>query len=179
MRIIKLFSLFLSFLPGWILSAQGPANRPSCKNAEFDKKVATSIRFTVPLISCEDLFNETQEGKEIIILDAREPEEFQISHLPGAKYIGYDNFSEEKLIHLAKDSKIVVYCSIGYRSEKIAERIRRAGFTNVYNLYGSIFEWANLGYQLIDNNNETTNLVHTYNSRWSKWVLKPELEKVY
>jgi rhodanese-related sulfurtransferase len=179
MRIIKWFSFLLSFLTGLILSAQGPADRPHCRDAEFDKKVASSIRFSIPLFSCEELYSATEKGEDIIILDAREPKEYETSHIPGAKYIGYDHFSSDKLKHLPLDSKIVVYCSIGYRSEKIAERIQKEGFSNVYNLYGSIFEWGNLGYPLVDQNENATIKVHTYNTKWSKWLLNPDLEKVY
>ena len=44
---------------------------------------------------------------------------------------------------IAKDAPIVTYCSVGYRSGKMAERLQAAGYTNVRNLEGSIFKWAN------------------------------------
>lgn len=179
MRHIKLFSFLIFFFSGWFISAQEPANRPACKNSEFDNKVASTIRFTVPLVSCEELFSWTCEEKELILLDAREPAEFLISHIPGASHVGYTEFKIESLNNTAKNARIVVYCSIGYRSEKIGEQLQKAGFRNVYNLYGSIFEWGNLGYPLVDENEKTTHSIHTYNSRWSKWVINPELNKIY
>ena len=75
---------------------------------------------------------------------------------------------------IPRDKKIVVYCSIGYRSEKIATRMIQAGFRNVSNLYGSIFEWANAGYEFRDLNGKPTKNVHTYNRKWSKWVTNPD-----
>ena len=51
--------------------------------------------------------------------------------------------------------------------------------SNVYNLYGSIFEWANEGLPLVDNNGYDTNAVHTWNKRWSQWVTNPNVEKVW
>ena len=41
--------------------------------------------------------------------------------------------------------RIVVYCSVGYRSSELAEFLMKTGFTEVYNLEGSIFRWANEG----------------------------------
>jgi rhodanese-related sulfurtransferase len=77
---------------------------------------------------------------DLLLLDAREWSEYQVSHLKNAKFVGYDQFDIDKLKLINKNQKIVVYCSVGYRSEKIAEKMKHAGFTNVSNLYGGIFE---------------------------------------
>ena len=45
----------------------------------------------------------------------------------------------------ARDTPIVVYCSVGYRSARVARWLGRQGFTNVRNLDGSLFAWANEG----------------------------------
>ena len=78
-----------------------------------------------------------------------------------------------------KDSTVVLYCSIGYRSEKVAEELRERGFTKVYNLYGSIFEWVNQGLPVVDTTGEQTRKVHTYNAKWGRWVDKKQAEKVW
>ena len=173
------FAYFILLTLAGACQAQQPSDRPSCQDKEFDNKVASTISFTVPLISCAELHEEIGNKEELYILDAREPEEFNISHIPGARYIGYDDFELSSLSELNKDAKLIVYCSIGYRSEKIGEQIRKAGYENVFNLYGSIFEWANLGYPLTDLNERPTKVIHTYNSKWSKWVSNPGLEKVF
>lgn len=176
---MKWLKVVLSVLAPFAVSAQEPANRPACKNPEFDQKVAKAIQFSIPVVSCEELYNWTCSGEEIIILDAREPKEYEISHIPGATYIGYNKFDAALLEAVQKKERIVVYCSIGYRSEKIGERIKALGYEHVYNLYGSIFEWGNLGFPLVDKNESPTNQIHTYNSRWAKWVLSDTLEKIY
>lgn len=79
---------------------------------------------------------------------------------------------------MPKDKKIVVYCSIGYRSEKIAERIQAMGY-EVSNLYGSIFEWVNQGNQIVDNTGKETKELHTYNRKWSKWVEPDSVQKTW
>ncbi len=116
---------------------------------------------------------------EVYILDAREEAEFNVSHIPGARYIGYDRFKKKTVQDIPKDAKVVVYCSVGYRSEKIGEKLRKDGFTDVYNLYGSIFEWVNAGNPVENAAGEETNAVHTYNKKWSQWVIDGRAEKVY
>ncbi len=55
---------------------------------------------------------------------------------------------------IGEESKVVVYCSVGYRSEKIAEKLKAAGYKNVFNLYGGIFEWENQNLPVYDSNGE-------------------------
>jgi len=153
-----------------------PVDKPTCANPEFDKTIAGMLNFSTPLISVEALKN-IQE--EVIIFDARKREEFEVSHLKGARYIGYDDFDEARLTGIPKDTKIVVYCSIGYRSEKIGDKLQKLGFSKVYNLYGSLFEWVNRGFEVYDSSGKPVKKVHGYNGKWSKWVDNTEFEKVW
>ena len=145
------------------------------ESAAFSDKINSLISYSVPVISVE----QAHKMKGVQFLDAREPTEFNVSHLPGARLVGYDHFSEANVKGLDTSKSIIVYCSIGYRSEKIGKKLNKLGFKNVYNLYGSIFEWANRGYELVDNTGKETNKVHVYNKRWGKWMTNPEYEKVY
>ncbi len=156
--------------------AQVPADRPQLSNPKFDTRVAQLIDFSVPLIGVDVL---KQHFSQYIIFDTREKEEYLISHIEGARYLGYDDFDVSKLEKIPKDSKIVLYCSIGYRSEKIGEKLAQLGFTNVYNLYGSIFEWVNRGYKIVDIYGLETQKVHTYNKKWSRWLDNSTVEKVW
>ena len=54
--------------------------------------------------------------------------------------------------------------------KKIGEQLQEAGFTKVFNLYGSLFEWANQDYPLENAEGTVTHKVHTYNKKWSQWV---------
>lgn len=76
-----------------------------------------------------------------IILDARSEAEYAVSHLKNAERI--DPNDPQLGVMKSKDMPIVVYCSVGYRSARIAAWLEQAGFTHVYNLEGSIFQWAN------------------------------------
>ncbi len=143
---------------------------------DFKDEIDSYLEFSVPIVEVEELIKEIEE---VIVLDAREIQEYEVSKIPGAIHIGYDYFDKSDLSDLDRDRKVVVYCSIGYRSEKIAEVLKEEGFREVYNLYGSIFAWVNAGYPIIDSENKTTNKLHTYNRKWSQWVIRPDIEKVW
>lgn len=115
--------------------------------------------------------------KKSILLDAREYAEFKVSHLEDAQFVGYQNFKIDSLKGLARDVKILVYCSIGYRSEKIAEKLKAEGFSDVSNLYGGIFEWVNQGNSIVNSSGKQTDRVHAYTKAWSIWLNKGN--KVY
>ncbi len=175
---MKRFIFFFALL---VLSAnqactQVPEMRPAIQNPAFDRQLVDLLSFTIPLLGVDVLYKNLHQYQ---ILDAREREEYEVSHIPGAQYIGYNYFDESLLKGLDKNSPTVVYCSVGYRSEKIAERLRKMGFTKVYNLYGSLFEWANKGYPLENAKGQKTRRIHTYNQSWSQWVNRKGLIKVW
>lgn len=126
---------------------------------------------SIPYIFVEALQNEKED---VILLDSREKKEFKTSHLKDAIYVGYDSFNLEsvqpKLPNI--DSKIVVYCSLGIRSEDIAEKLKKAGYTNVHNLYGGIFEWKNNDLEVLNSQEKPTDSIHTFSKAWSKWLNK-------
>jgi rhodanese-related sulfurtransferase len=111
-----------------------------------------------------------------VFLDARELEEYQVSHIPGALWVGYEDFRMDRLKGISKESTIVVYCSVGYRSERITKRLTKEGYRAAYNLYGGIFEWVNRDYP-IRNEQGSTPKVHAYDRFWGIWLTSGE--KVY
>lgn len=140
---------------------------------EFHDMLDNRFSYGVPLIKVDSL----QKLHDVVLLDTREKEEHEVSHIKGAIWVGYDEFQIEKLAGISKDAFIVTYCSVGYRSNKIGEKLKKTGYSNVHNLYGSIFEWVNKGYPVYNSSGEETMQVHTYNFSWSKWLLRGE--KVY
>jgi rhodanese-related sulfurtransferase len=106
-----------------------------------------------------------------VLLDVRTLTEYEVSHIPGAQRVDPD--ANVKAITTPKDKPIVTYCSVGYRSAALARKLREAGFTNVQNMSGSIFDWANQGYPL-EQNGQPAHKVHPYNAVWGT-LLKKEL----
>lgn len=117
------------------------------------------------------------ESAEVVWLDARAEEEFDVSHIEGAQFVGYDDFDIKSVEQMDKNAEIIVYCSIGYRSEKVAEKLEKAGFTNVKNLYGGIFDWYNSGKTVVDSLGSPTKRVHGYGRTWGIWL--NDAETVY
>lgn len=106
---------------------------------------------------------------KFVILDTREREEYDVSHLKNAIWVGYKDFDISRVAHLPKQSPILLYCSIGYRSEKITKRMRAAGYSDVTNLVGGIFAWSNLDKPIYDSAS-LTHKVHPYDAIWGVWL---------
>lgn len=102
-----------------------------------------------------------------LLLDARSPEEYAVSHLPEAHRIDPEAETYPALDSLAADTPIVVYCSVGYRSAGVVQRLRDAGFTDVSNLRGSIFRWANEGRPVV-RDGQAIRHVHPYDATWGQ-----------
>lgn len=153
-----------------------PADLPKTDNPAFDQKINSLLRFDVPVISVEDL---AEKRDQVVLLDARELEEYQTSHIAGALHIGYNKVNMDLLKKISKEKELVVYCSIGYRSEKVGKILQEQGFENVSNLYGSLFAWANKGYPLVDSKGKATQTVHGYNKAWSKWLDESRVIKTW
>lgn len=125
----------------------------------------------VPRITTSELAGKLAGPHPPLLLDVRTNPEFEVSHLSGATRI--DPRAEAGQVMVARDREIVTYCSVGYRSARLAQRMRAAGFTHVSNLEGSIFQWANEKRSLVDGASRPTNQVHPYDERWGK-LLAPE-----
>ena len=141
---------------------------------EYDEMLERKLPKNVPVVYVDEVQLNTPN---IVFLDTREKEEFKVSHIEGAIHVGYNNLDLSEVEKLPKNTPIVVYCSVGYRSGKVTEKLMESGFTNVKNLYGGIFEWSNQERKLVDQSGKTTEKVHAYNKRWGRWVTHGE--KVY
>lgn len=108
-----------------------------------------------------------------LLLDVRTPDEYAVSHLRDACRVGPAAKHADVLATVPKDRLIVAYCSTGYRSSAFVRRLQKAGFTNVYNLEGSIFRWANEGRPVFRAGQQVYE-VHPYNGTWGR-LLDPSL----
>ena len=126
---------------------------------------------SIPYIYSDDL---KKEQTQYVLLDSREKKEYQISHIKNAFQVGYDFFNLDSVQKNIpdKNSKIVVYCSVGIRSEDIAEKLKKTGYNNVFNLYGGIFEWKSNDNSVYNSKEKETDSIHTFSKAWSKWLRK-------
>jgi rhodanese-related sulfurtransferase len=135
-------------------------------------KLFVRLRFwNVPQISTKDLARWLTDDSrpKPFLLDVRTPAEYAVSHLPGAQRIDPDAQITKMLEHLSPDRPIVTYCSVGFRSAELAQRLIAAGRKNTYNMEGSIFQWANEGRPL-ERDGRPVETVHPYNESWSKML---------
>ena len=135
------------------ICAQGNASAQGSKvkNNSYDRLLNTLLKHSVPEINATELVTRMDE---FILLDTRELREYEISHLRGARWVGYDNFKIQKIIDLNKDCPIVCYCSVGYRR-------------------------ANLGYPLYDSGGKLTNYIHGFSKLWGRYMNNKSYVKVY
>lgn len=128
---------------------------------------------TVSTLSTAELAQQLEQPTPPVLIDAREPEEFALSHLPNAYHA--QTIAEVVQAGITRDMPVVVYCSIGYRSGKFAQSLNEVGY-QATNLEGSIFQWANEDRPLVTNRNGqvvSTDEVHPYDTLWGL-LLEPK-----
>jgi rhodanese-related sulfurtransferase len=103
--------------------------------------------------------------KRVVFVDVRKSKEQQVSMLPGS--VSEKVF--ERNMKRYKDHTVIGYCTIRYRSGKLARELRKKGFT-MLNLKGGLLAWLNEGGKVYNKHGET-NRVHVY---WKKWDYVPE-----
>jgi molybdopterin/thiamine biosynthesis adenylyltransferase/rhodanese-related sulfurtransferase/molybdopterin converting factor small subunit len=88
-----------------------------------------------------ELKDELDQGKELVLLDVREPHEYEIAHIEGVTFIPLGELPG-RLRELDDHAEIVTYCHHGARSLKAVEILKAAGFAKVRSLRGGIDAWA-------------------------------------
>jgi rhodanese-related sulfurtransferase len=102
-----------------------------------------------------------------LILDVRTSEEYEVSHLAGAIRVDPDAVSFPELLSVHRGTPIVAYCSVGYRSSQVVERLMESGFSDISNLEGSIFKWSNEGRPIVDSVGPADQ-VHAFDKTWGR-----------
>lgn len=116
---------------------------------------------TVPQLAIEEF---ARSSDQRLLVDVRARSEYEVSHIPGAVHIN----DPDDLLAFAKahpDKQLVLYCSVGMRSSEAATKLQQQGVSQVVNLEGSIFQWANDQRPLVDATGPTEK-VHPYNAFW-------------
>jgi rhodanese-related sulfurtransferase len=149
-----------------------------------DTSVWGRIRLTFPEVSQipPDSLLRWQSGERKappLLLDVREEEEYAVSHLEDSTRALTEDEALGLLEGIPKDTLIVVYCSVGHRSSELARKLMDRGFTNVHNLEGSIFAWANRGLPVYRGDRQVS-VVHPFDETWgellqrSLWATTPD-----
>ncbi len=142
------------------------------KAQTFQERIEDLYSHEVDLLKPGELREKKQVSDTVYLLDTRQKKEYKVSHLRHSERVGYDDFGINKVSHIPKDATVVMYCTVGYRSEKIGAELQENGYENVYNLYGSMISWVNNGYPVYSSKGEETNKVHTYSEDWGEYLKK-------
>ena len=126
----------------------------------------------VQWVSTADLarWREDSARPQPVLLDARTKVEYQVSRLRDAVLDDATRPSLRPLKGRATSDPIVVYGSVGYRGARLAHWLGQQGFTNVRNLTGGIFLWANEDRPLFRDTRPVAE-VHPYDRRWGMLIV--------
>jgi molybdopterin/thiamine biosynthesis adenylyltransferase/rhodanese-related sulfurtransferase len=95
-------------------------------------------------ITARELKEWQDAGKDLFLVDVREPAEWEINRIPGATLIPKGEFlSGEALERLPQDKKVVLHCKSGARSAEALAIVKNAGFSDAVHLGGGVLAWVN------------------------------------
>jgi len=95
-------------------------------------------------ITVEELKEMIDSGKDFELIDVREPNEYEIVSIPGAKLIPKDQIlSGQALSQLPQNRPIVLHCKSGARSAEALAAVQAAGFGDAVHVQGGVLAWAN------------------------------------
>ena len=129
-------------------------NAVQSKNA---RQIVAEARQTIPEITVAQAKEELNQGLVSLLLDVREPAEFEKGHIPGAVLAprGMLEWYADPTTPYAKpelttkrDARIIVACASGGRSMLASETLKKMGYTNVVNMAGGFNEWSKQGFPI-------------------------------
>jgi hydroxyacylglutathione hydrolase len=166
------YSIWLEGLPvfgGWVLPCDKPLLLVLEAQSHIDKAVRCLIRAgynritgflkggiegwynagypteSLPLLSVHRLKEMLDKGEDLLVLDARDQDEWESGHIEGALHI-YVGHLEERLGEVPENKPVAVICTVGHRAGLGASILLRAGFKQVYNVLGSVTAWVAAGF---------------------------------
>ncbi len=98
----------------------------------------------LPEITVYELKAKMDKKDDFLLLDVREPHEYQTAKIPGSKLIPLGELEKRlKELEPYKEKEVIAHCKSGGRSAKAVELLMRSGFKKVWNVVGGIGEWSN------------------------------------
>jgi rhodanese-related sulfurtransferase len=132
-------------------------------------RAAVDARYPgVQWVSAESLTRWLASQAPPQLLDSRARSEFDVSHLRGAVWIDPER-PDFRVVDADPTRRVVVYCSVGWRSGDIAQQLRARGRANVFNLEQGLFGWANADLPMVRGEAPAT-LVHPYDAVWGRML---------
>jgi sulfur-carrier protein adenylyltransferase/sulfurtransferase len=95
----------------------------------------------IPEITAPEVKRMMDERRPFVLVDVREPHEYQICHIPGSRLIPLGEVPK-RMHELNSADEIVVHCRSGMRSAQAVNLLMKAGFRKIHNLQGGILAWS-------------------------------------
>ncbi|MBO9521631.1 MAG: adenylyltransferase/sulfurtransferase MoeZ [Nocardioidaceae bacterium] len=100
---------------------------------------------TISVVQLEQMLKEREEGtRDFVLVDVREPNEYEINHIPGSVLIPKGEFlNGSALEQLPSDKQIVMHCKTGVRSAETLAIVKGAGYSDAVHVGGGVVAWVN------------------------------------
>lgn len=135
---MRRFLLTLLIVLLFALTACGAPSTPTATTgAEIDLA-------TLPALVDPQTANLLRERDDVLLIDVREPAEYDAGHIPGITLIPMGEIPN-RLVDIPKDKTVIVSCQSGRRSAQIASFLQQQGFTNIHDLAGGFSAWQRAG----------------------------------
>ncbi len=132
-----------------------------------DTQVKAPVEEIEPFEAAQEI-----EGGDVVLVDTREPHEYQEAHLEGGKLVPPGLIADEIATAAPdKSARTILYCRSGNRSYKAAEQLQALGYTNVASMAGGILAWQEQGLPVL----ATEGMTPEQRDRYSRHTLLPEV----
>jgi adenylyltransferase/sulfurtransferase len=126
--------------PGCALCGTSPTIHRLDNSETMTDPTCSSADASVPAISVDDLAARLAASSDTVLIDVRQPEEFDAASIPGSRLIPLDQLPE-RLDEIPRDREVLVHCKSGGRSARAVDFLRQNGVDQAVNVAGGIDAW--------------------------------------
>ncbi|MFP5388868.1 MAG: molybdopterin-synthase adenylyltransferase MoeB [Thermoleophilia bacterium] len=132
-----------------------------------DAQVKAPVEEIEPFEAAQEI-----EGGDVVLIDTREPHEYQEAHLDGGKLVPPGLLADEIATAAPdKSARTIIYCRSGNRSYKAAEQMEALGYADVASMAGGIIAWQEQGLPVL----AAEGMTAEQRDRYSRHTLLPEV----
>lgn len=114
------------------------------------QQLIAEAKQSVPEVTVHELKEMQGQDTEIVLIDVRELNEWNLGHIPGATYIGRGVLESQVEQRVPREAHVVLYCQSGNRSALAGYTLQQLGYTNVSSLAGGWRDWVGTGGEVAD-----------------------------
>jgi len=113
--------------------------------AVSNEAAAAVVDSTINVKQLSSMLEERKRGeRDFVLIDVREPNEFEIVSIPGSVLIPKNEFlMGNALANLPQDKQVVLHCKVGGRSAEVLAVVKGAGFADAIHVGGGVIAWVN------------------------------------